>query len=367
MIGTHSEHASSSMPSAVPGLSGLHQHRWFSGVLRLRGGHKMGNDSNSGNEESGGEMGYSSNVDSVSAVDESTRGSGVTVPGDPRQVGDGAHVDDAGDATTKKRKRKQRRGPKNDPTGKRKHRGRRGGKYAKAARAKRAAIPMDEHFLGEIQSVATTLAEISAAAPHAAEKAAPSNDCDPALRFIAPSLFDGLDDIKRTTIYDERHELLGVGPEFSQRLSGSAPPLAWSQTWFPHAFKLGYKGTNSTTSASPPWPPRHTPALPAWANRSLEASSGVEEVRVSHGGQAFCDAISSASDTLALRANSHSSSASRLAGRQAPPFPSLRWVRLLPGEPLEARYARAEVKRFEVSAVNRLHGQVLVQAFKGLV
>ena len=71
----------------------------------------------------------------------------------------------ASEQTTEARKRQRRRGPKGEHPAKRKHRGRRGGKHAKEAREKRLAVPLDPQTLDGIQSLATTLAEISAAYP----------------------------------------------------------------------------------------------------------------------------------------------------------------------------------------------------------
>jgi hypothetical protein len=127
-------------------------------------------------------------------------------------------------------KRKRQRGPKQDPT-KRKRRGRRGGKHAKAARERRAAQPIDEEVLSDIKSLAATLAEISAAAPHAVEQAALTDDVDPVMRYIIPSQ-DGQEDVKRTSLFEDRHRVIAPGSKFAQRLQGAAPPVSWVNAWF---------------------------------------------------------------------------------------------------------------------------------------
>ena len=126
--------------------------------------------------------------------------------------------------------RKRQRGPRQDPT-KRKRRGRRGGKHAKAARERRAAQPIDEEVLGDIKSLAATLAEISAAAPHAVEQAALTDDVDPVMRYIIPSQ-DGQEDVKRTSLFEDRQRVIASGSKFAQRLHGAAPPVSWVKAWF---------------------------------------------------------------------------------------------------------------------------------------
>ena len=170
-------------------------------VLRLRGGLEMGSVDE--DEEVNDGMNDSSNGDNSSDQDTASEQAGVYDAGSEPAIQD--KQEPPADEQRSKRIRKKQRGPKNDPTGKRKHRGRRGGKHAKAARAKRAEVPLDESLQGEIQGVANTLAEISAAAPHAMEHAEPGTDGDPVMQYITPSQFDGLDDIKRRSIYDERY------------------------------------------------------------------------------------------------------------------------------------------------------------------
>ena len=87
-------------------------------------------------------------------------------------------------------------------------------------------------MIRDIKSVAATLAEISAAAPHAVEQAAPTDDVDPVLRYIIPSGNDDLEAVKRTSMFDERHRLLAPGSKFAQRLNGAAPPASWIKAWF---------------------------------------------------------------------------------------------------------------------------------------
>ena len=208
-------------------------------ILRLRGGLEISsNDDDDDDDDDDDGDGDSEDAGGQSDMDdESAEGAGKEGGKEGESAGDSK-----ADEEVWKRKRRTQRGPKDDPNGKRKHRGRRGGKHAKAARLKRDALPLDESMLGEIKSIATTLAEISAAAPHAAEHAAPSLESDPIMRYMQPDKFDGLDDLKRSTIFDERHELLDIGPEFSERLHGTAPPLSWLQTWFPPAAPL-FRGT----------------------------------------------------------------------------------------------------------------------------
>lgn len=247
--------------------------------LRLRGGLASSSDvgeSYSDDEDSEGGM-----RDSSSQPDSTSGGSMDAVAGAHPAETDEQAGEDGPDKT---KKRRQKRGPKGDPTGKRKHRGRRGGKLAKAAREKRAAVPLSDDALDENVRVAATIAEIAAAAPHVAEIAEPSPDADPAMRFINPSEFDGLDDIKRSTLYDERHDLLDIGPEFSARLCGTAPPETWMRTWFPHAASSAASAGSSCD-----------PALPPWANRTLDAASKVLAAynNLSH-------TIAAASDPFAL-------------------------------------------------------------------
>jgi hypothetical protein len=280
--------------------------RWMPGAirgcqaprLRLRGGQAPRLRLRGGSEEEGEEgMGDSSQSDSASSsgsVDAASNGalgdsgdSAAEEPGEAGQV-----------------RKRQRQGPKGDPTGKRKHRGRRGGKLAKAIRAKRAAVPLGDDEQREIEHVATTLAEICAAAPHVVEPTEPSLDGDPAMRFINPSQFDGLDDITRSTLYDERQELLDIGPDFSARLSGTTPPAAWMQTWFP-SYQDSYQGValispHVTASGGAGgggggggW--GGLLALPTWANRTLVATR-----RVVAAYNNLSKAIAAASDPFAL-------------------------------------------------------------------
>jgi hypothetical protein len=172
----------------------------------------------------------------ISGDDEDSEAEGGMQGPGPANDDDGEASGDEEAPNTRKGQpsRKRKRGAKQDPTSKRKHRGRRGGKHAKAARAKRLAKPMDEEVLGDIQSVAATLAEISAASPHAVEQALPTGDVDPVMHYIIPSQYDSLDDVKRITIFDERHEMLKVGSALVQRLHGTAHPSSWADAWFAH-------------------------------------------------------------------------------------------------------------------------------------
>ena len=211
------------------------------GVVRLRGGFGAGDMDLDHAEDAGGPF--------------------FSKGGGPGTLGATGAEADANEAAGKKRRRKLRRGSKDDPAGKRKHRGRRGGKYAKAARAERAAKPLDEELEQEVVSLATTLAEISAAAPFATEQSGPTQETDPVMKYITPEKYDGLDDLKRSTIYDERMDLLALGDEFAERMHGAPPPPAWEHAWF--GSKRGNSG-GATRSGD-------EVQLPKWANRSLSA------------------------------------------------------------------------------------------------
>ena len=178
----------------------------------------------------------------------------------------------ASEQTTEARKRQRRRGPKGEHPAKRKHRGRRGGKHAKEAREKRLAVPLDPQTLDGIQTLATTLAEISAAAPHAAEEDGPGAEADPVMRYLVPEKTDALDDVRRTSIYDERGDLEAVGPEFALRMCGPGAPRAWRRLWFQaegqgmHGACTAAAGGGEGTAGAVA---DEEALLPAWARRRL--------------------------------------------------------------------------------------------------